>query len=203
MEAVFDSFSIEGELNGPTNMARDLELLDAALQGASGCRVYFWDGVWVSLGRNQAPSESLVEGFERWVGRPTGGGAVLHGHDITVGIAMPYEGRSVKAAYQMVVTPLVAAMRQCGLPARLSTELPTLSQNDCFAGSSPYDAIHERSGAKLCGCALRMVRGAALLQASIPYMEPLIEPALAIRGAVRHPVTEWHYAKLVKALAGG
>jgi hypothetical protein len=35
--------------------------------------------------------------------------------------------------------------------------------------------VCERTGLKVCGCALRMTQGAVLVQASIPVGEPLVE----------------------------
>src|SRR5690242_12058496 len=99
-------------------MGRDIELLELAEKGQLGCRVYSWDGVWVSLGRFQRPEEALIDPEStKWVTRPTGGRAVLHGHDVTVGLAVPLSilglqgTRSLKAVYRAVTEPLIGAMR--------------------------------------------------------------------------------------------
>ena len=94
-------------------MARDAELLERAERGESAARVYSWDGAWVSLGRFQRPEKALLRSEEiDWVMRPTGGKAVLHGHDVTVGIALPLrdigvyeiEGRANGIEYEIEVT---------------------------------------------------------------------------------------------------
>src|SRR5579862_8679410 len=85
-------FSHDGMLDGMTNMVKDTELLTGAEAGAAGCRVYGWDGPWVSLGRFQSPKRDLLSPENtHWVTRPTGGKAVLHGHDVTVGLAVPLD----------------------------------------------------------------------------------------------------------------
>src|SRR4051812_23191761 len=110
-------------------MERDIRLLDSAENGVAGCRIYTWDGPWVSLGRFQSPDRDLVDPERsNWVMRPTGGKAVLHGHDVTVGLAVPLRlldltgQRSLKAVYRLVIGPLVEGLRACGIPARLAEE---------------------------------------------------------------------------------
>jgi lipoate-protein ligase A len=206
---------IDAALDGPENMARDLELFEG--QGIRA-RVYFWDGPWVSLGRNQSPREALI----RSVVRPTGG---LHGHDVTVGFAMPFRG-GVKAAYRAATRPLNGALRACGLPVVLAENFaPVLgrvgsdlapcqdttgrvhrdsdgrgtSPGDCFAGTSLNDLVHEKTGAKVCGCALKVSRDRLLLQASIPCREPLIDPSEAIQGALAGLLYPWDEASFPDA----
>lgn len=220
-------------------MALDVALLEAAELGAVGWRVYGWNGPWVSLGRFQRPVDALVdpEGV-RWVARPTGGKAVLHGHDVTVGLAVPIaalgpngspdsgtetslriawgrsskadvcdlRGRpSVKRAYTALATPLIEAMRACGFPAELAANTRFAGRGnrvaDCFAHVSPNDIVHEESGVKVCGCALRLTDRAVLLQASIPAGRPLVAPASVVRGAVDSPFYEWDAASFERAFA--
>jgi lipoate-protein ligase A len=193
-------FTVDGRLDGRENMARDVRLLEEAERGIAGCRVYAWDGPWVSLGRFQSPERDLIPGGGvPWVIRPTGGKAVLHGHDVTVGLALPLQslasgevsvellGRSIKTVYRLAVAPIVQAMRACGLPAVLADGTRHLSGGprtaDCFAFVSGNDVVDERTGKKLCGCALRLTRTAVLVQASIPNGHPVVDPASAIQNA--------------------
>ncbi|HWD40459.1 MAG TPA: hypothetical protein VG944_16540 [Fimbriimonas sp.] len=186
--------------DGPTNMAADAALLSLARQSGCHHRVYLWEGPWVSLGQFQNPHEAVVAGFQNWLQRPTGGKAVLHGHDVTVAIAIPFEGRTVKEAYRRTATPIVEALRTCGLPASFSISQSNSLQADCFASSSPYDVIHEQTGQKVAGCAMRVAQGALLLQASVPYKAPLVDPATAIVGAVATKIEEWDSESFPKAL---
>jgi lipoyl(octanoyl) transferase len=184
----------EGEiLDGPGNMARDVELLRKAESGYPGCRVYGWTGAWVTLGRFQSPLRDLVEPDNtNWVIRPTGGKAVLHGHDVTVGLAIPLDRlklqkRSLSHVYRAVIQPLIAGMRACGVEAILAEETQWASGGertaDCFAFSSPNDIVDERTGKKVCGCALRLTESAVLVQASLPNGLPLLDPERVIKNA--------------------
>lgn len=171
--------------DGPANMAADSALLDA---GRVAGRVYSWSSVWVTLGRYQRSETALVEGCTvPWVVRPTGGKAVLHGHDVTVGLAVPLsvlglpEGsRRLGDVYRAVVAPLVAALGDCGIPAALAETTPFVRSAgkvaDCFAHVSPNDIVGP-DGRKVCGCALRLTASAVLVQASIPAGPPLVDPA--------------------------
>lgn len=123
-------------LDGPTNMALDRSLLDAAEgEGIVGWRVYGWDGPWLTMGMNQDPAIDLLPTNPvPWVMRPTGGNAVLHGHDVTVGFAAPlgaiwpdegtrgegFWARSVRGAYRWATRPIVEALCACGLPCDLA-----------------------------------------------------------------------------------
>lgn len=171
-------------------------LLEHAHKGRACCRVYEWDEPWVTLGRFQKPSTVFRSGARvGWSMRPTGGKAVLHGHDVTVGLAIPYAHmvessesasslqRSLKRVYRFAVGWLVSAMQAGGVPAMLAEDHPLASRAergprsaDCFAWVSPNDIIHAESGAKVCGCALQLTERAVLVQASIPVRQPRVDP---------------------------
>jgi lipoate-protein ligase A len=172
-------------------MALDVVLLESAEQGTPGWRVYGWDGPWISLGKQQVASSALLNpDLVPWVMRPTGGLAVLHGHDVTVGLALPLAlisstedlSRSVRRVYRFLAGPLVAALQECGLDVCLGEDSAFVGRGiksaDCFAKVSPNDIVYRCSGVKACGCALRLTSSAVLLQASIPNGAPLVDPAL-------------------------
>ncbi len=181
-------------------MARDEALLESAESGTPGFRVYGWDGPWVSLGMNQDAARDLLPGAPvRSVVRPTGGKAVLHGHDVTVGVAMPLGpiteatgieperlARSVRTVYRWLAVPFLEALGACRLPASLAEQsqfyrrgITKISRSaDCFGQVCANDIVDARTGQKVCGCALRLTRRAVLLQASIPAGPPLVEPRL-------------------------
>lgn len=179
-------FCRDGALDGPTNMDRDRDLLHAAELGVGGARVYRWDRAWISLGVFQQAERDVLPGCEvPTVLRPTGGKAVLHGHDETIGLALPLvwigaDARSIKAAYRAVIGPIVSAMRGCGVPAALAEETRFVKAGgrtaDCFAHVSPNDVVDERTGLKVCGCALKLTQSAVLVQASLPNGMPLVDP---------------------------
>lgn len=181
--------TLEGNNNGHVNMGRDAELLTRAEAGLVGARVYGWDGAWVSLGRSQRPERALIQGCEvPYVTRPTGGKAVLHGHDVTIGLAVPLDSlglsatqsRSLGQVYRKIVGILVAAFDGCGVRAELGEN--TLSRRieahtaDCFAHVAPNDIVDPATGQKICGCALRVTHNAVLVQASVPARRPLVRP---------------------------
>lgn len=204
----------EGAGDGAHNMRRDAEMLQEAERGTSSVRVYRWNGLWVSLGRFQTADSALVNPSETaWVLRPTGGKAVLHGHDVTVSMASPLselgigESRATGLIYGCFVRPLVAALRECGLPAVIAGETRFGGSGartaDCFAFSSAYDVVHEETGLKVCGCALRITEAAALLQASIPCGPPLADPRSVILGASEAHGAAWDSSALAGALSKG
>lgn len=187
--------SLEGNLPGTENMARDAALLDALKGQAWAARVYGWDGPWITLGMFQNPERDLLPGSGvPWVMRPTGGRAVLHGHDVTLGlavrldaIAQPEESievlaRSVRTVYRRTVRPIVRAIRACGVEAVLGEELkgagPVSRSSDCFAHLSANDVVNPRTLKKVCGVAMRLTDEAVLIQASLPAGPPLVDPGL-------------------------
>jgi lipoate-protein ligase A len=185
--------------DGPTNMRLDRELLAAAEEGRVGYRIYGWCGAWVSLGMYQRPERVLrPDCTTPYVVRPTGGRAVLHGHDVTVSLAAPRAallagngrdmgaGRPVREVYRRLVAPIVEGLCAAGLDARLAEQTgfaakPGLSP-DCFATAADNDVVDAATGRKLCGCALRLTERAALLQASIPLGVPLVPPESLFAG---------------------
>ncbi|MEZ0326513.1 MAG: hypothetical protein ACAH95_11470 [Fimbriimonas sp.] len=198
---------MDPELNsGPFHMAADVQLLANAQAGEWGLRVYEWDGLWVSLGRNQVAEDVLLDAATPTVTRPTGGAAVLHGHDVTVSIAMPLL-RPRADSYRIVTAPLIEALRAQGLEVALAESASGFYPDlpDCFATTTKNDLIDSTTRQKVCGCALRRTREAVLLQASIPVREPLAEPASIIRGGVQSAITPINpkqlHCELKKALA--
>ena len=171
--------------DGITNMQVDIDLFQAAECGEFSLRFYSWDGPSVTLGRFPDPSRDLLDpSLVPWVIRPTGGKAVLHGHDLTVTLACPHEGMGVKQVYRMLIRPLVEGMRLAGQPAALGEETRFVgsgSTSDCFRHASANDVVDPNTGRKLIGCALKVTRTAALAQCSIPLGLPLVDPANVYR----------------------
>ncbi len=126
--------------------------------------------------------------------RPTGGRAVLHGHDITIGLAISLSfiasgeedlalfSRSVRRVYRIAVAPIISALRSCGIDAVLGEEMKGHAMGpksaDCFANVSANDVVDQKSLRKVCGVAMLLTREAVLVQASIPICEPQVDPCL-------------------------
>lgn len=203
---------LEGRHSGPENMERDLALLDEAEKGTVGARVYGWDGAWVSLGRFQDPELAIRLGAPvQTVIRPTGGRAVLHGHDVTLGLAVPIATlqasvRDVRKVYRNLALPLIAALATCEVPAALGEETEfadrTPRSADCFSHVSRNDIVDRTTGRKVCGCALRVTHSAALVQASIPAAEPLVDPRLVYAVPGENRWVNLDPERFAEALAG-
>ena len=206
--ALYTGQNYEVEIaDGVTNMERDAALLVHAEGGYASWRVYEWDGPWVSLGRFQRAERAIADGWERWCMRPTGGRAVLHGHDLTLAFALPHDGdcRRIKEVYRRLIAPLVEALNACGLECRLAETTRYVGRGreseDCFAFRSPNDVVCPETGKKVCGCALRIGERGALLQASVPYRTPLVQPDQAIVGAVGTTFSPWDAERFPSAVA--
>ncbi|MCA9019082.1 MAG: hypothetical protein KDA74_03000 [Planctomycetaceae bacterium] len=178
----------DGVHDGHINMSRDEALLSEVSRGGFSARVYGWDEPWVTLGRFQTPERALLAGAPiKSIIRPTGGKAVLHGHDVTLGLAASLESlgvqeRKISAVYRAIIGPIISALQDCGLNCDLAENTRFVASAgktaDCFAHIAPNDVVDVNTGAKVCGCALRVVRDAVLVQASIPAGKPLVDPAL-------------------------
>lgn len=175
-----------------------MNLLREAERGLAAARIYTWESAWVTIGMHQDPATSLRRQDIPFIVRPTGGRGVLHGHDVTLGLAVPLADlgdpsvllRSLRTVYRLVILPVVAALNDCGIPAALGedTRFASLGQRsaDCFSHVGSNDVVHIETGQKLCGCALRMTDRAVLLQASIPVAKPLIDPTLVFFGPTQN-----------------
>lgn len=112
--------------DGPHNMAAD-ELLAAAALRRGGCcvRVYGWTPTTVSLGAFQnvadARHEVALAGVPL-VRRPSGGGAIVHGSDLTYAVAIP-KSHPCGSRPQLLYDAFHEAMRQALAAAGIPTEL--------------------------------------------------------------------------------
>ena len=142
--------------DGPTNMAAD-ELLAEEAERCGGLviRLYAWSEPTVSLGAFQpiaeAESSTAIAGLPI-VRRPSGGGALVHGTDLTYAAAVPKShpwGGSPQALYDAMHGAMVAVLGMLGFDARLhvpSTDDPPADALLCFARRSPGDVVVRRPG---------------------------------------------------------
>ncbi|RYG31686.1 lipoate--protein ligase family protein [bacterium] len=169
---------------GEENMALDRAALARAEAGQASLRIYRWDRPSVTLGKNQE-AETMAEIFPELptVVRPSGGGAVLHGFDVTLALAMPLvllgvAPRELRETYFRLIAPLAESLYGCGLACHLAQDAANRAGPDCFSGAGRLDLLHDATGRKVAGCALVATRAAALLHASIPH-DP-IPPSLGL-----------------------
>jgi hypothetical protein len=120
------------------------------------------------------------------VHRPTGGGAVVHGHDLTFSLAVPLseirvDSRKLRAIYSFLVEPVRRALAATLRGEVLQASSKGVSDSPaCFSRASAFDLTFD--GTKIAGCALRVSRRAALLQVSIPVRPPEQPPSDVLIG---------------------
>ena len=142
--------------DGPTNMAADEVLADeAARHGGLAIRIYSWSMPSVSLGAFQPLAAAracvAVSGLPL-VRRPSGGGAIVHGTDLTYAAAVPKAhpwGRTPQALYDALHTAMAAVLTDVGIAARLHEAVATDPPADaflCFARRSVGDLVAPPTG---------------------------------------------------------
>ncbi len=168
-----------------TNMAAD-ELL-AAEADRRGClvvRLYGWSPTSVSLGAFQ--EIAAARGLEAIAGvplvrRPSGGGALVHGTDLTYAAAVPRRhpwGQSAQAFYDAFHAALVAELRGRGVAARQHQATGAAAVHPepvlCFDRRAAGDVVVARPGAaaaaddpKIMGSAQRRLEGVILQHGSL------------------------------------
>lgn len=152
-------------------------------------RVYSWTAPALSLGYFQKIERSGIDlSYCNDMGivlvrRPTGGKAVLHGHDVTFSVALreddlPSDLRSIKLSHEWIMRGVVEGMRLMGLQAELGPAdklREGVASGDCFARVAECDV---RFGTqKIAGAAQVRKWGGLLEQGSIPVEPPDVEPA--------------------------
>ena len=115
------------QADGATNMALDEALAaEAARLDRVLVRISTWSEPTLSLGAFQAIAEARAHrslAGLRIVRRPSGGGAILHGSDVTLSVAVPRLhpcGGTPQRLYDAVHEALVAELSACGVEAGLS-----------------------------------------------------------------------------------
>ena len=160
--------------SGAWNMATDEYLLEAALSdGLKAVRMYRWDQPTVSLGYFQdSDDEALSTTFQNLatVRRLSGGGAILHHHELTYSFVLPADDpltRDPTELYGCVHTAIIETLAGIGVDCAMRgedharTEEPFL----CFVRGDRHD-IHCH-GQKVVGSAQRRRKGAVLQHGSI------------------------------------
>lgn len=162
---------------GPAeNMAIDQMLLESvAAGGQPTVRLYGWAEPTLSLGYFQPVSQRDSHQASRqlaMVRRATGGGAIVHHHELTYSVAVPWSSGQVGAnsdLYQQVHQAMIQALHDTGVrairfdqaAAEACYECPFL----CFMRRSSNDLIV--NGYKVLGSAQRKARTAVLQHGSL------------------------------------
>jgi lipoate-protein ligase A len=163
-------------LDGDVNMARDAAMLQSAVdQKQCSLRFYQWDRPTLSLGYFQRP-EIIPTEFSQlpYVRRLSGGGAILHHHELTYACAIPAThdlARNPTGIYQAIHDQIVAVLREFGFNIR--TRGRSEKQQDepflCFRRQDPHDLIV--GSHKVLGSAQRRRKGAVLQHGSLLLSE--------------------------------
>ncbi len=170
---------IDGQADGPTNMAVDAAILEAVTAGASlpTLRFYAWSPPCLSLGRNQ-PLADVDMGACRAAGvdvvrRPTGGRAILHTDELTYSVALlqkdPRATGDVVESYRRLSEGLLAGLGNLSVEADQATRSlgpATEPSPVCFEMSSRYEITV--NGRKLVGSAQWRARGGVLQHGTLP-----------------------------------
>jgi len=197
--------------DGATNMALDEALAFEAIRlDRVLVRISTWSEPTLSLGAFQAIGEAralaALEGLPM-VRRPSGGGAILHGSDVTLSVAVPRAhpcGGSPQRLYDTVHTALVAELAARGIAAGLSAGESTGTRPEtgaptavglpgdraflCFDRRATGDVVvpvadgRGNADAKILGSAQRRLRGAVLQHGSL-----LLAANRLVPESVRHP----------------
>ena len=160
--------------SGSWNMATDEYLLEAALSdGLKAVRMYRWEEPTVSLGYFQkSDDEALSTTFRNLatVRRLSGGGAILHHHELTYSFVLPADDpltREPTELYSRVHTAIIDVLQTFGADCSMRGEDNSKSDEPflCFIRGDRHD-IH-CSGHKVVGSAQRRRKGAVLQHGSI------------------------------------
>ena len=160
---------------GPWNMAADEVLMQNTLAtGTATLRFYQWSQATLSLGYFQALQDRKSHPTSLpcpVVRRATGGGAILHHHELTYCLTMAVTdrvSRQLTELYEVVHQSLIRVLRQWNLRAELAGKSENLAQPPpflCFQRRSPQDVLLD--GEKILGSAQKRHRGAILQHGSL------------------------------------
>ena len=152
------------------NMAADQALLDcASILPAPVLRIYCWERPAVSFGRSQLKPSAMPADHE-YVRRPTGGGIVWHGQDLTYSLIIPAEHAMAKMeiheSYRLIHS---AIGKQLGTEFHLKNERSTgvdLRRMRCFESPTRHDILGS-DGSKYAGAAQYRGKVGTLTQGSV------------------------------------
>lgn len=194
-----------GNRGAAFNMAVDEAILRACAGGdiPPTLRLYGFKRPAISLGYFQNVERARIDiqycrdaGIEL-VRRPTGGRAVLHGHDLTFSIVLherriPDSSKNVPSSHVWLVSGILAGLRLLGIQAEIgpnqSDQAGRGDSADCFAHVAQCDL---RVGMrKVAGAAQVRKWGALLEQGSIPHMPLHVDYERVFVGGSSNPQSE-------------
>lgn len=193
--------------SGAWNMAVDEALLEAAVEGTGPVlRWYQWDSATLSLGYFQDAAECQASPL--WsalpvVRRLSGGGAILHHHELTYSCALPATHPLTNDPYQIYLAlhnAVISVLRPLGFDVRLrGTRFGKDGAAEAFLCFSRGDDMDVVIGTdKVLGSAQRRRRGAVLQHGSLVLRKSDLAPQFPGLFDLASPVPE---ASLLEALS--
>ncbi len=151
-------------------MRRDSSLLSSLEEGSGqpSFRLYFWDRLCLSIGLNQKKIPAVDLPIVR---RPTGGGALLHGWDLSFALVDLRErwGRSPKVIYRKVADLLIEAFSRHGIELKMESFRGNyMNSQYCFWVPTFGELTYK--GRKVVSMAMRTLRRSFLIHGSIYVM---------------------------------
>jgi len=214
----------DGPAGGADNMAADEVLAaEAARQGRPLVRFYAWSEPTFSLGGFQpiAALEAVADiAALPLVRRPSGGGGIVHGSDLTYAVAVPREhpwGRRPQTLYDAVHGALVDVLAGRGLTARLHPGRESGADDEarllCFDRRARGDVVVPGGTAggpspgaaedhKILGSSQRRLKAAVLQHGSLLLSSPRNLRSAAAHAGLRdlHPAAgDWEGRDLAAA----
>ena len=159
--------------SGAWNMAVDETLLDSAAAGICTVRWYRWEQATLSLGYFQALETALEDSRMRnlpIVRRLSGGGAIVHHHELTYSCAVPAEhplAADPRGLYTAVHERIIGVLAEFDYAAALRGTNTTSRATEylCFGRLDDFDVV--MGGHKVLGSAQRRRKGAVLQHGSL------------------------------------
>ena len=156
--------------DGPTNMATDEALLEAALAGVATLRFYGWSPPTLSLGYFQSERVRLADPLLAelpFVRRPSGGDTLVHDHELTYALALPRSWPGDEPWPVRMHEIIRDALASFGIAAWLLKPAASAPGEGplCFRHFTPGDLMI--GAAKVVGSAQRRRRGALLQHGGI------------------------------------
>lgn len=159
--------------SGAWNMAVDETLLESAVAGQCSVRWYRWDQATLSLGYFQSADAALGDSRLRnlpIVRRLSGGGAIVHHHELTYSCAVPAEhplAAAPRRLYTAVHERIIGILAEFGYPAALRGTSSSARPEEflCFGRRDDFDVV--MGGNKVLGSAQRRRKGAVLQHGSL------------------------------------
>ena len=170
---------------GARHMAVDTALLTIA--ASTTLRLYAWTPPALSLGWFQDVGDVSAyrsAGYDV-VRRPTGGGAVIHHHEVTYAFVVSADhpglvGLSTEESYAVIHAPVIAALSSLGADVVAPTSAPPPSGGPdgprlCFDRTASVDLVHR--GKKVVGSAQRRLGRRIMQHGSIILRTNSFQPS--------------------------